>query len=72
MAAIDEGLKRGNLLIRCAAGYRRSPILAAAWMDSCGYLNFEAALREIAKLGPTCDPSPILLEGVKQQLNRLT
>jgi protein-tyrosine phosphatase len=70
MAAIERGLQRGNLLIHCAAGFSRSPIVAAAWMHRCGYLNFEAALQEIADLRPSIDPSPVLLKSVKENLNR--
>jgi atypical dual specificity phosphatase len=70
MGAIDHGLRRGNLLIHCAAGYSRSPILAAAWMHRCGYLNFEAALKQIARVRPTIDPSPVLLKSIKEALTR--
>jgi len=70
MSAIDHGLRRGNLLMHCAAGYSRSPIMAAAWMHCCGYLNFEVALQEIGSLRPTIDPSPILLKSVMEELSR--
>ena len=70
MSAIEHGLRQGKLLIHCAAGYSRSPILAAAWMHRCGYLNFEAALKQIGRLRPTIDPSPILLHSIKEELNR--
>lgn len=70
MAAFEHGLQRGNLLIHCAAGYSRSPILAAAWMHRNGYLNFEAALQQIARGRSTIDPSPILLKSVKEELSR--
>ena len=68
MSAIEQGLHRGNLLMHCAAGFSRSPILAAAWMHRCGYLNFESALEEIGRLRPTIDPSPVLLKSVKEKL----
>jgi protein-tyrosine phosphatase len=70
MAAIEHGLQRGNLLIHCAAGYSRSPILAAAWMHRNGDLSFEAALQQIARVRSTIDPSPILLKSVKEELSR--
>jgi protein-tyrosine phosphatase len=70
MAAIEQGLQRGHLLIHCVAGFSRSPIMAAAWMHRCGCLNFEAALQEIGRLRPTIDPSSILLKSVKENLNR--
>jgi len=70
MAAIEQGLQRGHLLIHCVAGFSRSPIVAAAWMHKCGYLNFEAALEEIGRLRPSIDPSPILLKSVMEELSR--
>ena len=70
MESIEHGLHRGNLLIHCAAGFSRSPIMAAAWMDRCGYLNFEDAVQEIARLRPTIDPSPVLFASVKERLRR--
>jgi protein-tyrosine phosphatase len=69
MAAIERGLQRGNLLIHCVAGFSRSPILAAAWMHRCGYLNFDAALQEIAAVR-AIDPSPVLLKSIKEHLTR--
>jgi protein-tyrosine phosphatase len=70
MTAIEQGFRRGNLLIHCAAGYSRSPTLAAAWMHKRGYLDFEVALEEIARLRPTIDPSPVLLKSIKEELGR--
>ena len=70
MAAIAAHIRKGTVLLNCAAGMSRSPILAAAWLDRCGYLNFEAALQEIADLRSTIDPSPVLLKSVKENLNR--
>jgi protein-tyrosine phosphatase len=70
MAAIAAHIRKGTVLLSCAAGMSRSPILAAAWLDRYGYLNFEAALQEIADLRPTIDPSPVLLKSVKENLNR--
>jgi atypical dual specificity phosphatase len=70
MSAIDQGLRRGNLVMHCAAGYSRSPIMAAAWMHRYGYLDFETALQEIARLRPTIDPSPVLIKSIKEELSR--
>lgn len=70
MAAIAAHIRKGTVLLNCGAGMSRSAILAAAWMHRCGYLNFEAALQEIANLRPTIDPSPVLLRSVKENLTR--
>ena len=69
MAAIEQGLGRGNLLIYCVAGFSRSPIVAAAWMQRCGYASIDKSLAEIAELRDI-DPSPLLLKSVKENLDR--
>jgi len=69
MGAIEDGLRRGNLLLHCAAGFSRSPIIAAAWMHRRGYDRVAAALAEMARLRDI-DPSPALLRSVKERLNR--
>ena len=70
MAAITRGVRRGNLLIHCVGGMSRSPIMAAAWMHRCGYLNFDEALLAIERLRPIIDPSPVLLRSVGEHLCR--
>lgn len=69
MAAIEQALRRGNLLIHCGAGFSRSPIMAAAWMDRCGYASIDKSLAEIAELRDI-DPSPILLKSIKEHISR--
>jgi protein-tyrosine phosphatase len=43
---LAEEIRRGAVLLVCAAGMSRSPIMAAAWMHRNGNLNFEAAMRQ--------------------------
>ena len=69
MAAIEQGLQRGHLLIHCVAGFSRSPIVAAAWMQRCGYASIDKSLAEIAELRDI-DPSPVLLKSIKEQLSK--
>ena len=69
MAASEQGLERGHLLIHCVAGFSRSPIVAAAWMQRCGYASIDKSLAEIAELRDI-DPSPVLLKSVKENLDR--
>jgi protein-tyrosine phosphatase len=69
MAAIEQGLQRGHLLIHCVAGFSRTPILAAAWMQRRGYASIDKSFAEIAELRDI-DPSPVLLKSVKENLNR--
>src|SRR5690349_18733840 len=52
MAAIAEGIRHGKLLIHCAGGVNRSPIMAAAWLHRCGCLNLVEALLAITERRP--------------------
>ncbi len=56
MACINEGIRKGSVLLHCASGVSRSPIFAAAWMHWYGYRNFDIALKEIAELRSVIDP----------------
>ena len=68
MACIDEGIRKGRVLLHCGAGVSRSPIFAAAWMHQWGYRNFDLALKEIAELRPVIDPCVELCASVKEHL----
>ena len=70
MAAIAQGVRHGKLLIHCAGGVNRSPIMAAAWLHRCGCLNFVEALLAIKERRPIIDPSPVLLRSVVADLRR--
>ena len=70
MQTLAEQIRRGTVLLVCAAGMSRSPIMAAAWMHCSGNLNFDAAMQRIGGLRPTIDPSPILLRSVRGNLSR--
>ncbi len=61
------GVRRGRVLLHCAGGLSRAPVIAAAWMHRCGYAEFDKALAEIAKLRDI-DPSPALLRSAKELL----
>lgn len=68
MDAIAENLRWGTVLVHCGGGVSRAPILTAAWMHIVGYRNIDASLFEIKKLRPVIEPSPVLLESVKEHL----
>jgi protein-tyrosine phosphatase len=68
MQAIAEGIRTGTVLVYCAVGFSRSPILIAAYMHRVGYKNIAAAIEEIRKLRPSIEPSKILLNSVKENL----
>jgi len=44
MTAIADSIRTGSVLLHCAAGMSRAPILCAAWMQRCGYASIDAAL----------------------------
>lgn len=66
--AIAENVRWGVVLLHCASGVSRAPIMAAAWMHVVGYKNIDAALAEIRGLRPIISPSDILLASVKEHL----
>lgn len=68
MACVDEGIRKGRVLLHCGAGVSRSPIFAAAWIHRRGYRNFDLALKEIAELRPVIDPCAELCASVKEHL----
>jgi hypothetical protein len=70
MKTLTEQISSGTVLLVCAAGMSRSPIMAAAWMHHSGILDFDAAMRHIGVLRPTIDPSPILMGSVRGSLSR--
>jgi protein-tyrosine phosphatase len=66
--AIAENVRWGTVLLHCAGGVSRAPIMTAAWMHAVGYKNIDAALVEIRRQRSAIDPSPILLASVKECL----
>lgn len=69
MAAIEQGVRHGNLFIHCVGGMSRSPIMVATWIHRCGYAGIDKALVEIAEMRDI-QPSPILLRSVQEHLSR--
>ena len=65
--AMWENIRWGTVLLASQSGTTRAPLIAAAWMDCCGYKNIDAALAEIRTMR-TIDPNPILLSSVKELL----
>jgi protein-tyrosine phosphatase len=68
--AIAAQIRKGTLLLNCSAGFSRSPCMAAMWMDAVGYQSFDAALREVVRRRPVADPSPALVNSVRDFLRR--
>ncbi len=70
MQNLAEAIRRGAVLLVCAAGMGRSPTMAAAWLHRSENLDFESAMRHISVPRPTIDPSPVLLRSVRRNLSR--
>jgi protein-tyrosine phosphatase len=67
MRAIARNIVSGRVLIHCGAGFSRSPVMAALYLDLVGYRSFDAALDEVARLRPI-DPSPVIVRSAKEYL----
>ena len=67
MRAIARNIRVGPLLIHCAAGLSRSPVLVALYFDLVGYRRFDSALEELRRLRPI-DPSPVIVKSAKEYL----
>lgn len=67
MRAIARSIRAGPVLIHCAAGLSRSPVMAALYFDLVGYRSFGVALEELARLGPI-DPSPVIVRSAREYL----
>lgn len=65
--AIARNIPAGRVLIHCAAGFSRSPVMAAIYFDLVGYKSFDRALDELAELWPI-DPSPVIARSAKEYL----
>src|ERR1017187_583176 len=57
--ALWENIRWGKVLLASQGGSSRAPLIAAAWMDCCGYKDIDAALVDIGTLRPV-GPNPIL------------
>jgi protein-tyrosine phosphatase len=71
MAAIGELIRVGNVLVHCAAGSSRSPVVVALYMDVVGYENFDDALSRLRHLRSVVAPSKLVIESAKTYLQEM-
>jgi protein-tyrosine phosphatase len=71
MTAIGQLIRAGNVLVHCAAGSSRSPVVVALYMDAVGYKNFDDALSELRELRPVVSPSKLVIESAKTYLEEV-
>ena len=64
--ALFENIRWGKVLV-ASNGTIVAPVIAAAWMHTVGFKDFDAALAEIGKLH-TVEPSPILLRSIRKAI----
>jgi protein-tyrosine phosphatase len=67
MQTIARNIIAGGVLIHCAVGLSRSPVMVALYFDPVGFRSLDAALDELARLR-AIDPSPIIVRSAKEYL----
>ena len=67
MHTVARNIISGRVVIHCAAGLSRSPVMTALYFDLVGYRSFDVALGELARLRPI-DPSPVTVRSAKEYL----
>lgn len=69
MCAIARNIVAGRVLIHCAGGLSRSPVLAAIYFDLVGFRSFDAGLEVLARSHPI-DPSPVIVRSAREYLKK--
>jgi len=71
MMTIGRLIRGGNLLVHCAEGSSRSPVVAAVYMHLVGFMNFNDALSHLRSLRPVLAPSNLIVERAKAYVEGL-
>jgi protein-tyrosine phosphatase len=69
---IGQLIRAGNVLVHCAAGSSRSPVIVALYADVVGHENFDDALSRLRDLRSVVAPSKMVIESAKAYLQELT
>jgi len=62
---IGQLIRAGNLLVHCAEGSSRSPVVVAVYMHVVGYMSFDDALSHLRTLRSVVAPSSLIVERAK-------
>jgi protein-tyrosine phosphatase len=65
MMRIGQLIRAGTLLVHCAEGSSRSPVVVAVYLHVVGYMNFDDALSHLRTLVPVVAPSSLIVERAK-------
>ena|GEM_PF-756028 len=71
MTAISKLIRSRSVLLHCAAGSSRSPVVVALYMHVVGYKNFDEALSELRSLRPVVAPSALVIQRAKAYLEEI-
>lgn len=66
--AIARNIPAGPVLIRCAGGMSRSPVMTAVYFDLGRWRTFDELLRQLSAVRTVVDPSPILMRSAREYL----
>jgi protein-tyrosine phosphatase len=65
MLTIGQLIRAGTVLVHCAEGSSRSPVVVAVYMHVVGYMNFDDALSYLRSLRPVVAPTKLVVERAK-------
>jgi atypical dual specificity phosphatase len=71
VTAISQLIRGGKVLLHCAAGSSRSPVVAALYLHVIGYKNFDDALSQLRELRSGVIPSKLVIESAKTYLKEM-